>query len=91
MDQISYWFSSKEPITSAHVIKIQLYILSLPNFTQVLVWFVKQADGVLEESTNMNGEETRAVKGSKKKKKQPAQRDENYIPHFASDQHTEAG
>ncbi|XP_034829904.1 ATP-dependent RNA helicase DDX54 [Maniola hyperantus] len=51
---------------------------------------LQQADRILDESTKTNSiEESVNVKDAKRKK--PGQRDENYIPHFASDQHTEAG
>ncbi|CAH2105468.1 unnamed protein product [Euphydryas editha] len=47
----------------------------------------------MEENISKNNDspkDTVNVAGAKKKKKVP-QRDENYIPHFASDQHTEDG
>ncbi|CAH2244150.1 jg23456 [Pararge aegeria aegeria] len=51
---------------------------------------MQQAEGMLEDNTKTNSnEESANVKGSKRKKL--AKRDENYIPHFASDQHTESG
>ncbi|OWR54619.1 putative ATP-dependent RNA helicase DDX54 [Danaus plexippus plexippus] len=42
-------------------------------------------DGLLQDVTNQE------AKDKGKKNKKAVQRDENYIPHFASDQHTEAG
>ncbi|XP_045765584.1 ATP-dependent RNA helicase DDX54 [Maniola jurtina] len=51
---------------------------------------MQQAEGILDERTKTNSiEESLNVKDAKRKK--PGHRDENYIPHFASDQHTEAG
>ncbi|XP_023940807.1 ATP-dependent RNA helicase DDX54 [Bicyclus anynana] len=52
---------------------------------------LQQAEGILEESSKSNSTEEFSVAKSSKKKKKAAQRDENYIPHFASDQHTETG
>ncbi|XP_046963265.1 ATP-dependent RNA helicase DDX54 [Vanessa cardui] len=53
----------------------------------------QQGDGILEENVNTNINNANDVpKAARvKKNKKIVQRDENYIPHFASDQHTEAG
>ncbi|XP_013139112.1 PREDICTED: ATP-dependent RNA helicase DDX54 [Papilio polytes] len=48
-----------------------------------------QVGDVLEDTTNMKS--AKISENQPKKKRKEVVRDENYIPHFASDQHTESG
>ncbi|XP_045534845.1 ATP-dependent RNA helicase DDX54 [Papilio machaon] len=48
-----------------------------------------QVDNVLEDTTNVKS--AKISQNQPKKKRKEVVRDENYIPHFASDQHTESG
>ncbi|KPJ06013.1 ATP-dependent RNA helicase DDX54 [Papilio machaon] len=49
----------------------------------------KGVDNVLEDTTNVKS--AKISQNQPKKKRKEVVRDENYIPHFASDQHTESG
>ncbi|XP_013172299.1 PREDICTED: ATP-dependent RNA helicase DDX54 [Papilio xuthus] len=48
-----------------------------------------QVDNILEDTTNVKS--AKISQNQPKKKRKEVVRDENYIPHFASDQHTESG
>ncbi|CAH2071003.1 unnamed protein product, partial [Iphiclides podalirius] len=50
-----------------------------------------EMDNILEDTTNLKPTTNAENAQSKKKSKSVVVRDENYIPHFASDQHTETG